>query len=317
MDEQFSRNFTAFLKERLRPAVQEVNQKKRSILLTALVVGLGLFVVFAVGIYFFMAPYRKMMQDYSITYWPMLLLAPLAVGMVGFSLTYIIGLKSLVTGFREVFVNRLAEHIDPGLVHENNHPVPDDTIRDSLLFTNFQTRSGSDCFRGRIGPAVVEMVPIQVNVKRTDGNGDAVRHGVFLNAKMARPFPAPVMVAPPGVEVSRSGVEERLVALGVQVPGGLVREEVGDSQVLSPAEGRWYWEGRLKPDTLRRLEDVKKGKGGEFYLSCSGDRLAAALLSDPKRLDFPRLFDALDFMRCQEFSADAGLLATVARDLGE
>ncbi len=317
MDEQLSRAFAIFLRDKLQPAVQEVNGRKRSVLHTSLVVGAGLFALLAVGVYYIMAPYRKLMQDHSLSYWPMFLLVPLAVAMIGFSLTYIIGLKSLVSDFRGVLVRRLAEYVDPGLVYEEHRPLSDDVIRDGLIFANFQAQSGSDCFRGRIGSGTAELVPIQVQVKQAGKEGGTLRHGVFLNAKMARSFPAPALVAPAGVEVSLRGVEERLSALGVRVPGGLVREEVGGRQVLSPAEGRWYWEGRLAPETLRRLAGTEKAKGGEFYLSCAGDRLAAALLSDPKRLDFPRVFEEMDFGRCQEFSADALLLVAVARDMGE
>ncbi len=317
MDEHFSREFAQFLKDKLQPAVVEVNAKKRSTFLRALGAGLGFFVMVAGAVYFLMAPYRKLMQEYSLTYWPVMLLVPLAVAMVVFSITYILGLRTLVNVFRDALVNRLAEFIDPGMVHENQRPLAETTLRDSLFLRNLKPHSGSDCFRGRIGAAAVEIVPLQATVKQGGDTEEALHHGVFLNARMERPFPAPVIVTPLGVEVSRSGLEDSLRGQGVAAEGGLVREEAGGRQVLSPAEGRWYWEGRLKPETLRRLEEARKKKGAEFYLSCRETTLSAALLSDRKRLDYPRIFDEMDFMRCQEFCADAELLAAVARDMGE
>ncbi|MCD7896080.1 MAG: DUF3137 domain-containing protein [Planctomycetaceae bacterium] len=309
-------DFAHFVHEKLRPAAETVTAKKRSTLFLSLIVAGAVFLVCGAVMYFMMAPYRQMPGEYNITHWPLMVIAPLAMAMIGFCVVYIIGLRRIVGEFRTTLVSRMAEYIDPVLVFEGNRKLPAAALADSLLFPKGLTaKPGNDYFRGRIEDTPIELGTVQA----TTGEKSAAttRNGVVLLASLPKRFKEPLVIVPMGEKVSRSALEEDLERDGIAVADGLIRLEdaATASQILLPSGDKETGARILSPDTLRRLLAAEKEKDVDFYLSCKGDRLAVALLSPEKRLDFPNLFEGFNFADCQEFCHDAKLMIAVCREI--
>ncbi|MCC8167488.1 MAG: DUF3137 domain-containing protein [Planctomycetes bacterium] len=308
-------DFAHFVHEKLRPAAETVTAKKRSTMFFSLAMAGAVFLVCGAIMYFMMAPYRQMLGEYNITHWPLMIIAPLAMAMIGFCVVYIVGLRRIVGEFRTTLVSRMAEYIDPILVYEANRKVAASAVQDSLVFPKTVTaKPGNDYFRGRIEDSPIELGTIQAAPTE---KGGTTRNGVILLASLPKRFKEPLVIVPMGEKVSRSALEEDLEKDGIAVADGLVRLEdaATSSQILLPSADKETGARILSPETLRRLLLAEKEKDVDFYLSCKGDRLAVALLSPEKRLDFPNLFEGFNFADCQEFCHDAKLVIAVCREI--
>lgn len=314
MSDPLSRDFSRFSQDKLRPAVDVVTARKRSGLFLSAIVAVVLFAIFAAAFYFMISPYRQLMGENDITYWPLLLLAPAAIAMIGFCLAYILTLRNAVKEFRETLVARMAEFIDPGLVHETKRPFSQGELESSLLFPMLgKPFAGQDRFRGRADAAGVDIGDLQVQPEG-DG-GTAPLAGLFFIARFPREFRSFAMLLPNGVAVSLSGVE---AALG-GVPGGLVRvdDAAGGRQAVAPSASPESAGALLSPAVLGKLQGLRARNGAELYLSCRGNALYAAILARSGDKLTQGVFEGFDFAGLKEFCRDAAVCMDMARDMGK
>ncbi|MCD8138196.1 MAG: hypothetical protein LUE17_00180 [Planctomycetaceae bacterium] len=317
MPQVLANEFAQFARDRLRPAVDKVQASRRSGLLYAFLAAACLFAVFLIVVYASISPFRGMLDENSIAYWPLLILAPLAFTMVGFSLVYILLLRRAVKTFRRELIGRIAEFIDPGLVHEELSPISDADLQNSLLFRHLaKPKAGPDRFRGRAGEAAVEFSDLQV---KTDA--DPKVHslsGIYLDATFPRRFAFPVLFFPTTLEVSRSGFEKDLRARGYPLAEGLVRLEDPSTnrQVLIPS-GKEQELCRIIPaGVVDALANLRQQQGVEVLIAAFGNKLHLAMLSANERMDLPGAFEGFDFGNCRLFCHNARLGMQMARDVG-
>lgn len=316
MPHVLANEFAQFAREKLRPAVEKVQKSRRSGLFYAFLAALGLFAVFVLLVYFSLAPFREMLDDSRITYWPLLILAPLAFAMVGFSLVYILMLRSAVKAFRTELIDRIAEFIDPGLVHEQNRPIPVAEMEASMLFRHLATpESGPDRFRGRAGDAAVEFTDLQVRIDPS--KKVPVLSGLYLSARYPRRFAMPILSFPTSLDVSRSDVEAEVQSRGYPLAEGMVRLEdpANDRQVLLPSGQEQSLVHFIPPSVVDALERLRQQHGVEVLISALGDRLHIAMLSANERMDLPGVFEGFDFGNCRLFCHNARLAMEIARDV--
>lgn len=321
MSNAFSQAFADFTREKLRPAIDLIPVRKRSGLLIALLSGVVMFLVFAVIVYFLMQPYKKMLEEHgNISIWPLILLTPLALAMIAFTLVYILNLRSMVKEFRATLIARMTEFIDPGLAHDARSPIPAGELEASLLFENVGAAvAGTDRFRGRSGAAVVELRDMHVPTPKSGGEkSNSLLTGVFMKATYEKSFREPLFVFPMTTEISRGGLEQELAKKGVAIKEGLVRVEDTSSgrQVVKPSEAEEWGRGFLPRGIGEELEALRRESGAELYLSCWDHTLYAALLSRNERIELPGAFDNFDFGNCREFCRKATLAMALARELG-
>ena len=321
MSDSVTRSFAIFSQEKLKPAVDTVTARRRSGLYIALGVGVLLFLLLAAAVYLFFAPYRNLMGEHGISYWPLLFLAPASLGMIGFSLVYILSLRHAVKEFRETLVGKMAEFIDPAVVHESGKTLPKEELEGSLLATiGGRPLSGTDQFRGRIPGAAVHFSDLRMKREKSGPDGkDEMLTGLYFYAVMKRKFAMPIMVFPSSVEVSRSGLEAKLRADGDNVGAGLLRldDPAFGRQILVPSGGEDFVLKLLSAPEFARLEAMRRRDDASLYLSCRGDCLRVALLSSSERLDLPGLFDGFDFGHCREFCRDARMCMNLAISVAE
>lgn len=321
MSETVTRSFAIFSQEKLKPAVDTVTARRRHGLYLALGVGFALFLLFAAGVYVFFAPYRDLMGEHGISYWPLLFLAPASLGMIGFSLVYILTLRNAVKEFRETLVGKMAEFIDPAIVHESGKTLPKEELEGSLLnIVGGVPLSGTDQFRGRIPGAAVHFSDLRMKREKagTDGK-DKMLTGLYFYAVMERKFAMPLLVFPSSVDVSRGGFEEKLRADGDDIGAGLLRldDPAFGRQILVPSGGEEFALNLLSSPAFARLEALRRRDDASLYLSCRGDCLRVVLLSSCERLDLPGVFDGFDFGHCREFCRDAGMCLDLARSVAD
>lgn len=310
--------FAQFAKEKLRPAVDKVQSCRRSGLRYALLAAGGVFAIFALLVYISLAPFREMLDNHQITYWPLLFLGPLAFAMVGFSLVYIFLLRNAVKVFRFDLIERLAEFIHPGLVHEQDNPISVEDMERSLLFRQLaRPKSGTDRFRARVGDANVELSDLRV-CPDTDKSAPCLS-GVFFSARFTRRFAMPIVSLPTSVEVSRSDMESELRRQGYDLKEGLVRfEDPADGrQVLLPSGQERNVSRFLPSRVVDALDRLRQQHGVEVLLSAFGNRLYIAMLSAVDRTDLPGVFEGFDFSNCRLFCGNARLAMEIARDMGK
>ena len=316
MTDSFDQDFIRFSRDRLLPLVDVVNARRRTGLVVSVATALALFGLFAFAVYLFLAPYQKLLGEYDITYWPLLVLAPASLAMIGFCLVYILYLRRVVGEFRESLVKRMAEFIDAGLVHESDRGIADKELRDSLFFApSWRLTSGRDHFRGRAGVASVDFAELRA-VSPGEGGGGPLAGMIFI-ARFPRNFRSFALVLPASAPASVSGVEDALRERAVAA-GTLVRldDPEADRQLLAPSGEQAFAESLLSPDARRRLSRLRGDRGVGLYLSCIGGTLYAALLSEHKGAEQAGVFEGFDIERCREFCRDAGFCMDLAREIG-
>lgn len=311
MNDSQTQNFARFSQEKLRPVIDSVTAGKRSSLLFSLLAAAGLFAIFLAAMYFFLSPYRKIMGESGIPHWPLLLLIPTAIAVVGFSIVYILCLRRVVGDFRTAVIARLAEFIDPGLVHEANRPIADTDLSDSLLFAaGEKVRSGPDYFRGRIGGAAVGIGDIVV--ERAAGQEREVWAGLFLSARFPQSFRSAALVFPsePALKAEEAGAA--LAAPGED--GFQARIANEDLQIVEKIGSPPIEELVFSPavrDELRRMRDRN---GSQLRLSCRGDKLTLTLLAKEKAAGGESLFTNFDINAIHRFCSDAKVGLAVVRE---
>lgn len=315
-----TRNFTIFSQEKLKSAVETVNARRKRGLYLSLGAGAAVFAVLAAGVYVFFAPYREIMGEHGISYWPLLFLAPASLALIAFCLVYILTLRSAVKEFRENLVSKMAEFIDPGIVHEAERPLPKEELEGDLLSTLGGTPAGgTDLFRGRAAGAAVHFSDIRLK-RGADADGKPqMLTGLYFYAVMEKKFAMPLLVFPSSVEVSRSGIETKLRAAGEAVGTGLLRldDPAMGRQMLVPSGGEEFVLGMLASPAFAKLEALRRERGGSLCLSCRGDTLRIALLTESERMDLPGMFDEFDFAHCREFCRVAKLCLELAQGMAE
>lgn len=306
--------FTRFAREKLRPVVQKVQTGRRRGLIYAIAAGVIVFVIFVIVVALFLAPFRDILDNNSITYWPLLFLAPLAFAMVGFSIAYILLLRNTVAAFRTDIIDHIAEFVDPGIVHEQGQSIPDDDMDKSLLFRSLaKPKSGSDRFRGRAGSASVEFTDLQISLG--DNKKVPLLSGIYFVAHLPKRLAMPFLSFPTSVEVSRSGMEEELRLHGYPLTQGLVRREdpSDERQVLLPSGQEQSLRHFLPVGLIDAVDSLRQEHGVETLLSAFDDRLHIAMLSANERTDLPGVFEGFDFAHCRQFCQNARLAMEITR----
>lgn len=275
----FELEFNRFFLERLRPEVETVEARKKSAVRRSLVAGAIVFLLFAGLAYHFTRPYYDTLGVHDFTVWPLLLLLPAAMGVIGFSITYIMSLRSAVGEFRTALIKRLAEFVDPGVVYEGGRAMEAGEFAASRFFGEAgKVESGKDHFRGRDGAARYEFAEIRWEPSAGAGGvGKGKRGktltGIFYSARFDRRFRGDLLILPDADPESPGSV----------LAGALLA-------------------GRNRP-------------GIRLFLSERGDKLAVALLGEEAGPNSPALLDGFDFGNCREFCRDARLCLEIARAL--
>lgn len=311
-----AKDFSRFFNEKLRPVIDGLGPSRSGAMKRSLLIAAIAFVLFFVVVYVFFAPYGKMLGEYNITYWPLMVLLPATMAVISFSMAYILFLRSMVKVFRETLMSRLAEFIDPGIIHARD-PSPDQSeTASSLLFEGLgKPELGADRFRGRFDGAAVEIADLKIAGEGANA-GLPPLTGLFFTARFNRRFRTPGMILPSSAPISLSGLASRLDACGFAGVGELVRlETVGGRQAVLPAAEQGAWKTPLSPALVRRLEAARSENGVDLYLSLRGDRLWAAMLSRRPRQDVPAIFDGFDFGNCREFCRDSDICFELTREV--
>lgn len=319
MADSCSRNFSHFAQERIKPVVDTVLAGKRRSLLVSLTVALGVFLVCAAAVYVFLMPYRQMMQTHGVTYWPLIILAPLSLAMVVFCLVFILSLRGAVKTFRTALMARMAEFIHPDLVHDALREMPREEMRAvPLSLLDGIPVAGADQFRGTVDGIAVRFFDLQCagGEAKKDKNS-LVRTGLYFQAAFARQFIAPVAMLPGDSEVSRSGVEAKLAAEGIAAAEGWVRldDKEHGLQVLTLSGQEDFARQLLPEEAFGCLDALRRQRGAELLLACHGNVLRVVLMAKVERRDLPGRFDGFDFGHCREFCLDATLCLDIAREL--
>ena len=308
MNEPISGDFSRFFTEKLRPAIDGISARRRKALKTAVLAAGGVFLVMLVAVYLFFAPYGKMLGEYNISYWPLLLLLPATMAVIAFSIVYLLLLRSMFGEFRNTMVGRLAEFIDPGFIHQPGAPVSSDDLNASLLFGPVgKPASGNDLFRGRVGGFGAELAEIGVK-------GDDPLAGVFCSVRCGRRFKSFCVAFPEDVQASVSGVTAAADAQGYSLSSELVRREAAlGMQALVPSPDQALADVLLSPGLAARLADMRHSRDVRLFLSFRDDRLWIALLTRRARSGDDRIFEGFDFAHSREFCLDAVFALDVLR----
>ncbi len=307
--------FAHFFLEKLRPEIDKVNLGRKSALWRSLLVGAGTFILFFLIIYILLTPYYHLLADYEITYVPLMVLLPLTMAVIGFSLVYIMSLRSVVRNFRETMVSKFAQFIDPDMGHQPDTPFSEETLRQSLLFENLGTpEAGPDRFLGRRGIASYEAAELRL-VETNKGR----QEGIFYTAKFDRRFPALLVVLTADKPISLSGMEAKLAVAGIQHGDELVRLEVPGYplQLITRPRDQETAQKLLAAVFTPELLMYCHQRQLDPYLSCIGDRLSIALVQSipGQTKDRQPVFDTFDFARCRDFCNDFAMCLGVSDEL--
>ncbi len=299
--ERMEREFDQFFLDRLRPAVETVQARKKSALKYAIIAGVGFFLAFFGMAYLYTAPYLGTLEQREFSVWPLLLLLPATMGVIAFSMAYILLLRSAVADFRASLVERLAEFIDPGMVYEGNRRMEEAELAESGLFGRGRVRSGADYFRGRDGPARYALCevrweqPAAADPAGAAGNGGETGEGG----------------KPEGNKGDGGGKRGKgRILTGIFYSARFDRPFRAEASIVIDADSGWpegLMAGRLLPSGNRR--DVR------LSLSRKGDRLFLALLGENAGPGAPALLDDFDIGNCREFCRDAGFCLELARTM--
>lgn len=315
MNDAFRQEFAIFTKNKLHPAVAGIALRKRSGIIKGIIAGGICFLIGVAVAYAFLAPYREAMQKGNIMLWPMLVLAPMALGVLVFSLVFVLSLKKTVVDFRNALMGGLAEFIEANLTCDSDTPLARDKVEASHLFTgNGDIAIGPERFKGYAGDARVEFS--EIGVKGDAGEGGAMK-GLYMSAQYDRPFPYPFFIFPAKASVSISGLQKALSCNGYETPDGLVRVDRGERQFLLPSgvESGADWIG--SHELAKKLDEVKIVNGGELYLAARDNDMSMALLSPGTDKNTVGIFDRFDLDKCREFCRDARLALRIAKKCGE
>lgn len=185
MSRSENRDFNLFFTEKLRPSLDRIKGRSRAVLVKSAVIALGVFLLMFFVTYMFFSPHKELLGDYSITYWPLMIMLPATLAVICFSIMYILLLRDMVDELRGELIGRLAEFIDPGFVHVAKSPLSAEELRaGGFLETLGEPVSGGDLFRGRVGDAAVELAELEIK-------GAEALHGMYMTARFPRNFKTP------------------------------------------------------------------------------------------------------------------------------
>ncbi|MCC8179489.1 MAG: hypothetical protein LIP23_01045, partial [Planctomycetes bacterium] len=305
-DPDLEQELRRFFVEKIRPEVAVVNAKRRRALLTSIAVALAVFVLLALAVWYFTGTFREGFGEYGVSLWPMYILLPLTIGVLVFSALHIIFLKTAVSAFRAVVIDRLAEFIDPGLVHEAGRTMPTGEFNESLLFGSDKVKApNAEYFRGGLANGA-RYEFCEIVVKRGGRNYE----GVFLSAKMPHDERGLFLLLPGDAEASLSGIAETMKKTGVNLDGELVRYggvERGWQLVLPSASA----DSEPPPELISALEETRRKCGVDIFMSRYGSRIYLATANPRDGAQFTGYLQNFDFDRCLEFCRDARLCLAV------
>ena len=277
--DSFEQELSRFFLERLQPEVLAVQARKRVALIRSIAVGFIIFPLFAGLMHYFTSPHYEMMGQHGITFWPLLLLLPASMGVIGFSLTYIQSLRLAVEAFRTALMGRLAEFIDPGAACDSGKTMADGEFADSRFFGDSgKIRGGKELFCGRSGSARYEFCEIRWEQMIEDGrektgkNGKVLK-GIFFTARFDRRFREAMLI----------------------LPGAALKSPI--------------------PVLTEALLARHSRPGLNLFLSKKDDKLVLALLGEDAESGGAELFDKFNFSSCRDFCREARLCIEIARVL--
>ncbi len=311
MSDSTARRFAIFQKETVKPTCAAALKRTRNCLYYALGVGLAVFLIFAGLMYLFFVPHRDTMSAYGVRYWPLVIFASMAFGVLAFCFFNIFWMKRIVDEFRGTVFDKLAAFIDPATVHETGKTLPIHELeRDLLSAAVCSLLSGTEQFHTQIPGAAAHFSPLQAQrgSSGTGGNSGTLT-GLYFYAIMEREFPVPVIVLPSSVKTGGDEAATQFLA-----GTGVIRfdDPSCGRQVVVPAGGEEFVLKLLSSPAFSQLEELGVFDGVEVYLSCRGNCLRVALLSRGGQAGLP---DGFDFGHSQEFCRHARLCLDLAIDI--
>lgn len=305
------RSFTRFFADKLRPVIERVREGRRRAVKRAFLAAAAVFAAFFAVIYLFFAPYNQVLASHDITYWPLLVLIPATMAVIAFSMTYLLGLRSLVGDFRAALLGRMAEYVDPGVVYDVSGGPDAGEAAAGFLFPEGSARlAAKDGFRGRVDGMDVRFT--EIRVAGEDAGRKTERSGVFFVARFDRRFRSFYLTAP-----LPPAIAPGTLAAGLRIgEDGVARLEspAKDRQTLLPAGASERMEPRLSPPVERELAGIAARRSGALYLSLRDDVLRAAILAPNPKPNAAGVFDSFDVNRCHEFCDDAAVCLQIARE---
>lgn len=310
----FRRDFAAFFSERVRPVVDDLAVRRRRTLKTSAIAAGVVFVVFFIATYLFFAPYNRMLDEYKITYWPLLALLPFTMAVLSFAMAYILSLRTMVRDFRQTLMDRLAEFISPGLVHAVAAQDARRDVADGIPGGLGAVEAGNDLFRGRTADGTaVEVREIRQPAAADGGTG---KRGVVCAARFGRRFRDFLLALPASDSLSLSGVAEKLTEAGFRLPLELVRvAPFDDWQMAVLSGGEETARALLSPEARERLAALCRERGLVARFSFRKATLWIALLSETAGGETGSPLDGFDFANSREFCQDAGICLDLAREI--
>ncbi len=304
--------FIPFFASRLRPELDRVIARRRAWMWRSIAAGAGAFLLLFIVMYLMLSPYYKMLGENDVSYWPLLFLLPATFGVILFSVSYILSLRSIVRKFRETLLARTAEYIDPAMVYRTDASISESQLRQSLLFDNLgKPSAGSDVFSARRGNTECELAELRVERK------DRKRLcGVYFSAKFDRRFPAVLVVLTATEPAGIGGMAEKIAALNVPHADELVRLEVPGYplQILTRSRDQESAPRVLSAVFTPELLNHCTRRGFDPYLSCLGDRLTVVFLQNcgSGNDEDKALADLFDINACRDFCDDAAACLAIS-----
>lgn len=309
VDERFVR----FFAEKLQPAVARVAERRREAVKRAVVTALAVFVVFLVAVYAFFSPYQEVLDEYSITYWPLLILLPLTLAVISFSIVYILSLRTMVTEFRKALLERMANYIDAGVTFETERPFGKGEIAASLLFDEkAKLVSGQDRFHCRVGGASVELSEIRVTGQKRE------QSGIFAVAHFNKRLDNAVAVFPPSAAIDAKALTDRLRASGFPMDPErmfVVSEDAATGGRFFTLNGGPAARPKLSRDLEEMLTFNRERLGVECLFFLRGEVMYAAFVAGHGKPEHVWACDGFDLGRCREFCLEAALCIHLAREI--
>lgn len=302
-----------FFLDKLKSEVDRFNEKRRGFFRIGLVVTALVFVILALLARYYLNTLSGTLGQYRDSLWPLSYLTPFAMAVIAFCIVYILQLKSLMQHFLVTAVNRIAEFINPGLVHEVDREGAKAVHADLLFADTVKTEVGSHRIRGNGGGARCEMY--ELHTVQPDGK---TAEGIIFQAEYPRQFRNFSLILPEQAEASLSGIDRKLASAGLPKPGELVRLTLPGSgwQLVTPS-GEGAMSANPPAAAARRLDEARRRWGLFPHLLRDGNRLLIAILSNGREVKRDSQLESMDFDRTLAFCRAARMCLELAGDFGE
>ncbi|MBN1846115.1 MAG: DUF3137 domain-containing protein, partial [Sedimentisphaerales bacterium] len=305
-----------FYQTTLLEDLQGLEEQRRRILKTLLSVGL---VVAAV------AAAAAILLTTVLDGQPMVLLAPLLLGIIILAGVYKYLTRDYVREFKGKIIQRIVTFLDPGLSYVSYGCIPESTFLACQIFRQRPDRyRGDDLVRGTLGKTQIEFSEIHAEYKtetrdskgRTQTHWHTIFKGLFFLADFNKDFQGQTVVLPDTAERLFGGLGKLLQSWNIG-RGELIKLEDPEFEKEFAVYGNDQIEARyiLSTSLMKRIVDFKRKTGRTIYLSFVGSRIFVAI-SFRKDLFEPKVFSTLlDTKPIEEYFGDLQLAIGIVEDL--